>query len=124
MGLLVDICFEINAALPILEILFFNFIMMTSSNETKKSALLAICPGNSPVTDEFPALRPVTRIFDIFFVLCPKYGWVNNSDAGDLRRYRAYYDVTVMIYRQKSIKKLIHEASGSLQLMCYCTRTN
>ena len=23
-------------------------------------------------------------------------GWVNNGDAGDLRRYRAHYDVTVM----------------------------
>ena len=23
-------------------------------------------------------------------------GWVNNRDAGDLRRYRAHYDVTVM----------------------------
>ena len=23
-------------------------------------------------------------------------GWVNNREAGDLRRYRAYYDVTVM----------------------------
>ena len=25
------------------------------------------------------------------------YGWVNNREAGDLRRYRAHYDVTVMI---------------------------
>ena len=24
-------------------------------------------------------------------------GWVNNREAGDLRRYRAHYDVTVMI---------------------------
>ena len=24
-------------------------------------------------------------------------GWVNNHDAGDLRRYRAHYDVTVML---------------------------
>ena len=31
------------------------------------SALLAICAGNSPVTDEFPAQRPVTRSFDAFF---------------------------------------------------------
>ena len=23
-------------------------------------------------------------------------GWVNNREAGDLRRHRAYYDVTVM----------------------------
>ena len=31
------------------------------------SALLAICAGNSPVTDDFPAQRPVTRSFDAFF---------------------------------------------------------
>ena len=30
-------------------------------------ALLAFCAGNSPVTGEFPAHRPVTRSFDIFF---------------------------------------------------------
>ena len=33
------------------------------------SALLAICAGNSPVTGEFPAHRPVTQSFDIFFHL-------------------------------------------------------
>ena len=33
------------------------------------SALLAICAGNSPVPGEFPAQRPVTRSFDIFFDL-------------------------------------------------------
>ena len=33
------------------------------------SALLALCVGNSPVTGEFPAQRPVTRSFDVFFVL-------------------------------------------------------
>ena len=33
------------------------------------SALLAICAGNSVVTDEFPAERPVTRSFDVFFDL-------------------------------------------------------
>ena len=33
------------------------------------SALLAICAGKSPVTDGFPAQRPVTRSFDIFFDL-------------------------------------------------------
>ena len=31
------------------------------------SALLAICAGNSPVAGEFPAQRPVTRSFDVFF---------------------------------------------------------
>ena len=33
------------------------------------SALLAICAGNSPVPGEFPAQRPVTRSFDVFFHL-------------------------------------------------------
>ena len=33
------------------------------------SALLAICAGNSPVTDEFPAQRPATLSFDVFFDL-------------------------------------------------------
>ena len=43
---------------------------MTSSNENI-SALLAICARNSPVPGEFPAQRPVTRNFDVFFDLRP-----------------------------------------------------
>ena len=33
------------------------------------SALLVLCAGNSPVTGEFPAQRPVTRSFDVVFDL-------------------------------------------------------
>ena len=33
------------------------------------SVLLAICARNSPVNGEFPAQRPVTRSFDVFFDL-------------------------------------------------------
>ena len=33
------------------------------------SALLVLCAGNSLVTGEFPAKRPVTRSFDAFFAL-------------------------------------------------------
>ena len=46
------------------------------------SALLAICAGSSPVPGEFPAQRPVTRSFDVFFDLRPNkrlgkqwWGW-------------------------------------------------
>ena len=60
------------------------------------SALLAICAGNSPISGEFPAQRPVTRSFGVFFDLCPISDWVNNREAGDLRRSRAHYDVIVM----------------------------
>ena len=34
------------------------------------SALLVFCAGNSLVTGEFPAQRPVTRSFGVFFDLC------------------------------------------------------
>ena len=30
------------------------------------TALLALCMGNSPITGELPAQRPVTQSFDIF----------------------------------------------------------
>ena len=34
----------------------------------------------------------------VFSLICVWInGWVNNLEAGDLRRYRAHYDVTVMI---------------------------
>ena len=45
------------------------------------SALLAICAGNSPVTGEFPAQRPVTRSFDVFFDLRLNK-WLSNQSWG------------------------------------------
>ena len=57
---------------PHVIIVFLNvfciFLMMTSSNGTF-SALLTLCAGNSPVTDEFLAQRPVTRSFHVYFDL-------------------------------------------------------
>ena len=35
------------------------------------SASLVLCAGNSPVTGEFPAQRPMTRSFGVFFDLRP-----------------------------------------------------
>ena len=61
------------------------------------SSLLAICAENSPVPGEFPAQRPVTRSFDVFFDLrLHKRLSINNCATGDLRRFRAHYEVTVM----------------------------
>ena len=54
----------------------------------KFSALLALRAGNSPVTGEFPAQRPVTRSFDVFFYLRPNkrlskqsWGWLVIKDT-------------------------------------------
>ena len=57
------------------------------------SALRAIYAGNSPV----PHKWQVTQSFDVFFDLrTDKRFQVNNREAGDLRHYRAHYDVIVM----------------------------
>ena len=60
------------------------------------SALLAFCAGNSPVTGEFPAQRPVTRNFDVFFNLRLNKRLRSNRESGDLRRHRTHYIVIVM----------------------------
>ena len=60
------------------------------------SALLALWAGNSPVSGELPSQRPVTRSFDALFDLRLTKRLSNNPYAGDLRRQRAHYDVTVM----------------------------
>ena len=59
------------------------------------SALLAICAGNSPVPGEFPAQRPVTRNFEVFFDLHPNkrlskqwWGWWFEMLSHPLWRHR------------------------------------
>ena len=60
------------------------------------SALLAICAGNSSVAGEFPH-KAQWRGALMFSLICVWInGWVNNSEACDLRHYRAHYDVIVM----------------------------
>ena len=60
------------------------------------SALLTICAGNSPVTVNSPH-KGQWRGALMFSLICARMnGWINNREAGDLRRHRAHYDVTVM----------------------------
>ena len=60
------------------------------------SALLATCAGNSLVTGEVPHNGQWRRA-PMFSLMCAcTKGWVNNPDAGGLRRHPAHYDVTVM----------------------------
>ena len=61
------------------------------------SALLAICEGKSPVTGELPIERPMTRSFVVFLDLRLNNDWINNREAGNLRRHCVHYDVTVML---------------------------
>ena len=75
--------------------------MMTSSNGNI-SALLAICPRNSPArgihrSPVNPPHKGQWRRALMFSLICVWItGWVNNREAGDQRRYRVHYDVIVM----------------------------
>ena len=60
----------------------------------KFSAVLGLCEGNSPVPGEFPAQRPVTRSFDVFFDLRlnkrlrkQSWGWWFETPSGPLWRH-------------------------------------
>ena len=68
------------------------------------SALLAICAGihRSPVNSPHKGQWRGALIFSLICVWIN--GWVNNREAGDLRRYRAHYDVTVMLTAFRSTK--------------------
>ena len=69
-------------------------------------ALQAIGAGNSPVTGEFSAQRPVTRSFDVF---CDLRQYKQLRKAGDLRCHHAHYDVIVMccVFDSQSISKIV-----------------
>ena len=75
---------------------YFDTIMTTSSNGV-------IFRVTGPFYQEFTGHRwfPLTKASDAelwcFRWSAPwTYGWVNNREAGDLRRHRAHYDVIVM----------------------------
>ena len=60
------------------------------------SALLAIFAGNSPVPGEFPHKGQWRGALMLSLICVWINAWVNNREAGDLRRHRAHYDVIVM----------------------------
>ena len=62
------------------------------------STSLSICAWNSPVPGEFPAQRAVSRSFDVSLICARINSWVNNREAGELRRHRAHYDVIVILH--------------------------
>ena len=62
------------------------------------SALLALCAGNSPVPVHSPHKGQWRGALMFSLIWAWINGWVNNREAGDLRRYRGHYDVSVMPY--------------------------
>ena len=76
---------------------------MTSSNENFFRVAGPLCgefhwsPVNSPHNNQWHGAL-------MFSLICAwTNGWVNNCDAGDLRRLRSHYDVTVMVYQALTV---------------------
>ena len=84
------------------------------------SALLAICAGIHWSLVNFPHQGQWrgALMFSLIYVWI--YSWVNNREAGDLRRYRAHYDVTVMIWPRNEFKYCF----SSLFLNHFCIKYN
>ena len=83
--------------------------MMTSSNENIFHVTGHLC-------GEFSGPRWILRTKGqwrealMFSLICAQIsGWVNNGEAGDLRRNRAHYDVIVMTRREFDFNSLKHQ---------------
>ena len=77
------------------------------------SALLTICAGNSPVTGEFLAQRPLTRSFDVFFYLRQNkrlskqwWSWWFETPSRPLQRHcNVWEKYGILFYDIKDIHK-------------------
>ena len=76
-------------------LLNFNTPLEWWRHQKETSALLALDARNSPVTGEFPAQRPVTRSFNIFFdvrlnkrLSKQSWGWWFETTSRSLWRHR------------------------------------
>ena len=74
--------------------------MMTSSNGNIFRVTVPLC-GEFTGPGEFPTQRPVTRSFDVFFDLRLNKRLSKQREAGNLRRHRGHYDVSVMTIHKR-----------------------
>ena len=91
------------------------------------SALLVLCGGNSPVTGEFPAQRPVTRSFDVYFDLrlnkrLSKQPWCWWFETLSWRSWRHCNDPEVceVIYQYQTTTKHNKTAAVCIFLLMCC----
>ena len=76
------------------------------------SALLALCAGNSPVSVNSPH-KGQWRGALMFTLICAGINdWVNNREAGDLRRHLDHYDVSVMVPKLVFVRFICHNGAS------------
>ena len=95
------------------------------------SVFLAFCVGNSPVTCEFPAQRPVTQSFDVFFDLRlnkqlgrQSWGWWFEMASGSLwLQCNGIYSILGSIVVTELYAILLSNQTMSWQYLYIYTRT-
>ena len=73
---------------------FFKHVYILSTGKFYWIHIDSLNAGNSPVTAEFPSLQTS----DLVSTNC----WINNRDAGYLRRNHTHYDVTEMLLTERT----------------------
>ena len=81
------------------------------------SALLVLCAGNSPVPVNSPHKGQWCGAL-MFSLICHRIDdWVNNREAGDLRRHRGHYDVIVMCWNMAILTDAIHNRTQQVIIL-------
>ena len=80
------------------------------------SASLALCAGKSPIPGN--SLHKGQWHWALMFSLICAWinDWINNREAGDLRRHRGHYDVNVMLWKVGIDWLQLKELSGILNI--------
>ena len=92
---------------------------MTSSNGNI-SALLALCAGNSPVPVNSPHKGQWRGALMFSLIYAWINDWVNNREAGDLRRQRNHYDVIVMGWTKDGTSMVCNQTTIWLKCFTPC----
>ena len=83
--------------------LIFSIVMMTSSNGNMFRVTDHLC-GEFTDPRWIPRHKGQRRGALMFSLICTRInGWVNNGEASDLRRHRAYFDVIVMSWNLTNV---------------------
>ena len=80
---------------------YFHFTSWWCHQMETYSALLALCTGNSPVPVNSPHNGQWRGALKFSLICARINGWVNNREAGGLRRHQALCDVIVMWYKKQ-----------------------
>ena len=91
------------------------FIMTSSTFSAVTGPLWGEFAGHRRI----PLTKALTRASDaelwcFLWSALETNGWVNNRDAGELRRHRTHYDVTVML-----VKGLVPNSTSTFKWPCY-----